>query len=248
MTTVVAAVKMALVAVVAVLAAPAPAPRPPPVPPTPLPSLPVIARVRVDVEPADLVVTEDVRIARGDWRAGDVDVFVSFGAPGAPRAFDAHLIALDEDAFEPKPGDAGEVVSADRAPRRPPRAHLLLGRETMAGVTVHMKEPALRRAFAASGALVLRLRSLTPRDPSTREVVVRLGAALGAPLALGAIDVAGAPADVTRADARLCGPHADPYPLGVRVLPARAMPITYPRGVAPLLAVRHDDDDLCVRF
>lgn len=243
-----AACALALVTQNTVAQGAAPAPRPPPPPPPPLPSLPVITRVRVDVEPADLVVTEDVRLSRGDWRSGDLDVYVSFGAPGAPRAFDAHLIALDEGAFEPKPGDTGEPVGADRAPRRPPRAQLLLGRETMAGVTVHLREPALRRAFSASGALVLRLRSLLVRDPQSREVVVRLGAAGGGPLALAAIDVVGDPKDVTRAEARLCGPNADPYPLAVRVLPARPVPVRYPGGAAPAHAVRHDDDDLCVRF
>lgn len=224
--------------------------------PVPFPGLPVVSRVRVEVDSAQLVLTEDVRIAKSEWRAGDLDAYVAFGAPGAPRAFDAHIVALDEGAFEPRDGDAGEPVTSDRSPRRPPRASLLLGRENMAGVTVHLKEPALRRAFAASGAFVLRLRSLISRDAATHEVLVRLGAMKGAPLALGAIDVAGEPRVVARASARLCGPHADPYPLAVRVLGApapagTALPApagTAPRGVAPWLAVRHDDDDLCVRF
>lgn len=218
------------------------------VPPAHFPGLPVVSRVRVEVEGAQLVLTEDVRITRDEWRAGDLDAYVAFGAPGTPRAFDAHVLALDEGAFEPRDGDVGEPVTSDRAPRRPARASLLLGRENMAGVTVHMKEPALRRAFAASGAFVLRLRSLVVRDATTHEVLVRLGAMKGAPLALGAIDVGGDPRVAPRVGARLCGPHADPYPLAVRVLAAPSPAGMASRGVAPSLAVRHDDDDLCVRF
>jgi hypothetical protein len=117
-------------------------------PPPPLPSLPVIARVHVEVAPAFVVVTEDVRFARGDWRSGDLDLYVAFGAPGVPRAFDAKVVAVGEDELDAPDGAVGEPVAVERAVRRPARARLLLGRESMAGVVVHLKEPAMRRAFA----------------------------------------------------------------------------------------------------
>jgi hypothetical protein len=215
----------------------------------PLPSLPVLARVRIDVAPTHLVVTEDVRMARGEWTSGDLDLYVAFGAPGVPRAFDAHLIALTNDAFAPDESAQGEPVNVERTTRRPQRARLLLGREAMAGVVVHVKEPALRRAFAGSNALVLRLRSLVPTEGAQRDVVVRLGTeamAIGA-IELNAPDGNGAKS-VARAEAKLCGPNADPYPLAVTLIPSRTMPITYPRPTHPLMALRHDGDDLCVRI
>jgi hypothetical protein len=215
--------------------------------PPPLPSLPVFARVRIEIAPAHAIITEDVRLARGDWKSGDLDLYVAFGAPGVPRAFDAKLIPLAEGEFDAHDGAAGEPVACDRTNRRPPRARLLLGRESMAGVTVHVKEPALRRAFSGGDALVLRLRSLVPLEGTGREVVVRLGVEDGPPAALAAIEII-AGKEVTGAEAKYCGPHADPYPLAARLLPPRPVAIAYPRPAAPLLVTRHADDDLCVRI
>lgn len=210
----------------------------------PLPSLPVLSRVRIEAQQGHVVITEDVRLERGDWSSGDLDLWVSFGAPGVPRAFDAHLVPVAPDAFFADPDDKGEALAVEKQPRKPQRARLLLGREAMAGVVVHAKEPALRRAFALSGVLVLRLRSLV--DGS--DVLVRLGTDGAAPIAIGIIEVVGDAKTVARADAKLCGPNADPYPLAVTLVPARAMPIAYPRPQAPSLAARHDGDDLCVRI
>jgi len=83
-----------------------------------------------------------------------------------------------------------------------------------------------------------------------REIVVRLGALDAAPLALASIEIAARDASVKLddADARLCGPAADPYPLSIDFpgLVRNARP--YPWPVAPLLASRRASDDLCVRF
>ncbi len=212
------------------------------IPPS-LPSLPVIPRVKIEIAPKHVVVTEDVRFARGDWKSGDLDLYVAFGAPGVPRAFDAKLVPIAEEDFDASDSALGEPVVVDRAPRRPPKARLLLGRETMAGVVVHLKEPALRRAFSGGDALVLRLRSLVPVEGAQRELVIRLDDAA----ALGAIDVV-AGTDVTSVDAKYCGPHADPYPIAAHLVPPRGVPLTYPRPAAPLLVTRHEGDDLCVTF
>ena len=64
---------------------------------------------------------------------------------------------------------------------------------------------------------------------------------------LAAIDIV-ASKDVTGAEARYCGPHADPYPLAAHLWPPRPITITYPRPAAPLLVTRHADDDLCVKI
>jgi hypothetical protein len=225
-------------------------------PPPPLPLLPIVGRVALEVAKDHVTVVEDLELPRGDWRFGDLDLYVAFGSPGAPRAFDARLFV------EPLPPEGGaspslvgEPVVVEQASRRPGQAYALLGRPQMAGVVVHVRESAFRRAVAASGAARLRLRSLLDipaEDPSGgREVVVRLGSFAEPPLALERIEVVAldATASIVRVDARLCGPDADPYPLAVAATPPlRALPRTNQPPVAPVLAVRHASDDLCLRF
>jgi hypothetical protein len=103
---------------------------------------------------------------------------------------------------------------------------------------------------------VLRLRSLLvlPAEDarSGREVVARLGSARGTPLTLGTVQVDSSDESVhlSGASAHLCGPDADPWPLAVALVP-RASPAPAPSSpppIAPVLAVRHASDDLCVRF
>ena len=48
-----------------------------------------------------------------------------------------------------------------------------------------------------------------------------------------------------RAEARLCGPEADPRPLAVA---PRAPTSASEKPIAPVLAVRRETDDLCIRF
>jgi hypothetical protein len=88
---------------------------------------------------------------------------------------------------------------------------------------------------------------LLPTDGVVRELVVRLGVEDGPPAAIASIDIT-AGKEIGNVAARWCGPHADPYPVAVRMLPIRALPITYPRPAAPLAVTRHADDDLCIRL
>jgi hypothetical protein len=216
-------------------------------PPVPLPFLPSVARVRVELVEERVLVLEEVLLPRGDWRGGDLDLYVAFGAPGAPQAFDARLLPVADGALAPEEDDAGERVALDRAPRRPKDARLLLGRERMAGAVLHLKEAAFRRALKPGGMAALRVRSLLPM-PATdasgaREIVVRLGTNGNVPLTLGRLQLSGA----VRAEAHLCGPEADPYPLAIAVTP-RAPPSSAPLPIAPVLAARRASDDLCVSF
>jgi hypothetical protein len=242
---------MRTIAVPIFLAAGAATARPPP-----LPILPSVAHARVEVGRDHVVVLEDVDLPRGGWRSGDLDLYVAFGAPGAPAAFDARLLAVADGALEPSGSDAGERMTFDHQSHRPPTARELLGSPQMAGVVVHVPEGSFRRAVARGGMAVLRLRSLLAlpdEDAHTgREVVVRLGAWQGTPLTLGNVHVAsidGAPR-LTGAAAHLCGDEADPWPLAVAVAPAPwpAPALPTPAPIAPVLAVRHATDDLCVRF
>jgi hypothetical protein len=169
------------------------------------------------------------------------------------------MYAETEDEEGPPAGSPFEPVTVERAFQRPARAHLLLGSSSMAGAVLHVREATFRRATTATGSARLRVRALldlpAPDVRTGREVVIRLGAHEGEPYALGAIDVASdEPMPwLTRAEAHLCGPEADPWPLAIRVRASRTAawetPATSaPSPVAPVLSVRHASDDLCVRF
>lgn len=227
------------------------APPPPPPPLAPLPMLPSIARTRLTFTKGQLLVVEDVTFPRGEWRGEPFDVYVAFGAPGPPRAIDAHLLAIGDGELEPPDDAAGTALVVDRVTRRPPTAHPLLGRDAMAGIVVHVTKAAMTRALEPGGMASLRVRTaldLPDEDPSGgRSVVVRLGASRGTPLTLGRIVVSqtGGPA-IQRAEARLCGPDADEHPLAVHVL-GRPREKGQDNRIAPVLAVRHATDDLCAR-
>ena len=223
-----------------------------------LPSLPSVARVRLDVSAEHVVVLQELNLPKGDWAGGDLDLYVAFGAPGVPRALDASLVALADGAIEANPRDAGEAIPFDREPKRPAHASLLLGSPQMAGVVLHVREPAFRRATAPGKMAAIRIRTLLPLPildaQGGREVILRLGIAGGAPLTLGRLQLAYDSLPVKRVEAHFCGPDADSYPLSIAVLPKLAPLASLPPDAdsrapaAPVLAVRHATDDLCIRF
>ena len=224
-------------------------------PAPPLPMLPSVARVRVEAARDRVVVLEEVNLPRGDWESGGLDLFVAFGAPGTPLALDARLAAVPLGAPEARTEDAGEALPVEPAVRHLPSMQLLLGRPTMAGVVIHVKDGQLRRAYASSDVVALRIRSLLSppaADPSgARDLVVRLGFAAGQPLALEKVQVVSAEPTpwITRAEATLCGPEADPWPLSLTPAPHLAEPLA-PGGrtIPPAMAVRHASDDLRIRW
>lgn len=219
----------------------------------PLPFLPVLARVRVEVAHDRAVVTHDIVLPRGDYISQDLALFVAFGAPGAPKAFDARIFAAKAGSEEPLPDDAGDAVPSDRAPHRPPNAQLLIGRPNQAGAVLHLHEASLRRALTPGDAAILRVRSLhdLPEEDSrsARELVVRLGEPAEQPVALERIELVSLEPRpwIVRAEARLCGPEADAHSLSLLVTPKPPAPAD-PSLVSPLLISRHASDDLCVSF
>jgi hypothetical protein len=222
-------------------------PSKPTMPSSPLPMLPSVGKVKIVVHGASLVVVQDVTLPRGDWKGDALDLHVAFGSPGPPRALDAHLVPIEDGALEAEDGAHGEKVTFDRVARRPAGAHPLLGREQMAGVVVHLRASALGSALARGSMAALRLRSVLDLPDAdvdgARSVLVRLGASRGTPLTLGRIVIAAEGAKISRAEARLCGPEADPALLAL----APRTPSAEERPIAPVLAVRHASDDLCVR-
>jgi len=246
-------VRLALLALPVALAATLSRPRPAP----PLFALPTLPRIRVEATRDHVMVLEDLNLPRGEWQGGDFELFVAFGAPGTPSAVDARLYAAGELGRDPPPDATFEPVALERAARRPPSSYMLLGPPTMAGVLLRVRGASFRRALAPFGIARLRVRALSElpaEDALTgRELVVRLGVREGPPLALGRIEVVSLEPDewLLGAEAHLCGPDADRYPLAVSVLPRsiRASPRESPPApIAPVLSVRHATDDLCVRF
>ncbi len=221
------------------------------VPPPPLPALPVIASVRLDVGKDRVLVAHEIVMARGDFSGGDLDLWTSFG-PTMPRAYDARLLSVPPNASAPLAGDEGEPIAIDKAARRPPHAHALLGRSSMAGAVLHVREPAFRRAVAASNVLALRIRQVLPVPPpdaqGAREIVVRLGMESGTPLSILRLDLSTSePAGwLTTISAQLCGPNADPYIIGFQSAPRGTQ--NTPMPIDPSAATRRATDDLCVRY
>jgi hypothetical protein len=217
--------------------------------------LPSIARVRIEAARDRVVVLEEIALPRGDWTSGGLDLYAAFGAPGTPVAVDARLLPVPDGQLESRLEDVGEPVTVEPAVRHLASSQLLLGRPSMAGVLIHIKDAQLRAVYEDGDVGSLRIRSLLSPPVAdakgARDVVVRLGIDGGLPLTLAKVQVVSAEPQpwITRAEATLCGPEADPYPLSVSVLPKpEGAPAWPPPTVAPAFATRHPSDDLCVRW
>jgi len=228
--------------------APAPAPSHP-LPSHPLPSLPVVSRVRLDVARDHVVVTTDLRFSRGDYRAGDVAFYVAFGVPGAPQAAEAQLVSQPAEVLEVPEGAPSEPLRLERASSRPPNVQPALGRGHVAGLVVRVPGALFQRATDAGRWAFVRIRTLqsmpVPDATGGRDLIVRLGDALGQPVTVAAVEIAPVPAlgtKLPRTEATLCNPKSE-----ARLLSLRGQPL--PVGsVAPSLALRLPGDDLCLRF
>jgi len=130
----------------------------------------------------------------------------------------------------------------------------------MAGSVVHLRESAFKRALAPGNMAALRLRTVLALPEvdamGAREVLVRLGTEGSSPLTLGRVQMTSIDREplVRTAEAHLCGKDADPYPLSIGLAPSPKGPFTRAPStdptapIAPVLAVRHMSDDLCIRF
>jgi hypothetical protein len=217
--------------------------------------LPSVSRVRIEVGRDWALVLQDIRLPRGDWQKGGLDLFVAFGAPGTPTAIDS--ILLSDSAGRDGTTGSGDVeaISVDLAPRALPSVNDLLGYGGMAGAVLHVRESMLRRAFSAGEAAIVRIRTLLSTrtaDPSgARDVVVRLGAPDGVPLTLQTIEMVSLDRDrpFVRLEAQLCGREADERPLAIVGWPsASTASAGHPAAIEPSQAVRHGSDNLCVRW
>ena len=235
-------------------AAPAPA-KHVPVVRGPLLMLPSISNVRIDVRDDGVVVEQNILLPQGDWHGGDIVFCSAFGAPSIPIAIDAKLRAVEDGALEAGDRAIAEPLAVDVVANCPSDGHLLLGPPKMAGALLRLREAALRKAFSPGKMAEIRIRSKVPmpraNEVEERDLVVRLGMHEAAPLTLGrvSIDASSPTKSIVFAEAKLCGPQADSYPLAVQFKGRPPNLLVGGRApLAPVLAVRHASDDLCLRF
>jgi hypothetical protein len=212
----------------------------------PLPMLPSIGAVKIDVRADAVLVQQDILLPKGDYKRGAISVYTALGGPGYPRAADAELLLVENGSLSVAQDAVGEKLTTETAPHASPQAHTLLGPSNMAGISVTLAEAALVRAFEPGNMANLRLRFVYALPPAEadgfRTVLLRVGSSEREPLTLGTIQVEG----VEAARAAFCGPNSDPTALSV--WNAKARYASTAPTIAPVLAVRHKDDTLCVSF
>ena len=191
-------------------------------PAPPLPMMPGVARVRVEAARDHVRPPRGgLALPRGTGSPGGWTFFVAFGAPGTPPAVDpARLVAVPVGATEARSDDPGEPVVVEPAVRHLPSAQLLLGRPSMAGVVVRVKDLQLRHGYALSDLLLLRVRSLAAAAGDGRRGHARRrrpprhrGARRRSRWAKCRSCRSSRSPGSLRAEASLCGPDADPWPL-----------------------------------
>ena len=176
----------------------------------PLPFLPRIARVRLEVGHDSVLQIIDIELDHDAYVKGDRKFWVSFGAPGVPKAVDAHLLSGQESGQEADANWAsnGDEIPFEAKPTRPRSANALLGPDRTSGLVFAVKEAPLQAAFAKAPTATLRLRALLPTPDvdgaGQQGVVVRLGTE-DASYTLGRIEVVGrGGVRIPRADAKIC--------------------------------------------
>ncbi|MBI5538087.1 MAG: hypothetical protein HY898_35525 [Deltaproteobacteria bacterium] len=221
------------------------APKPPKPPPSYVPGPIAISRIRFEVRQGRVMVTTDLTFPSGRDVREDLDVHVAYGGPGMPIALDAQLLSTPKGYLVAPVDLAGDKLSTVASKRSPSHAAFSVGRAEMAGVLVHMPAALVTERLAATGQATLRLREIrdlpAPLSDGTREVLARLGAFKGRPLVLGLLELT-SDEPIARTEARFCGIEARPSRLFVAAsAPGRG-------GVAPPLADRSANDDLCLKF
>jgi hypothetical protein len=209
-------------------------PDPPAPPPSPPPASVAVSRVDVTFKKDAVRVITDVTL---EVPPGAREIFVAYGSPGVPTAFDARLVPVPGDRFSAEPKVEGTALATTHATHAPSSAWLTLGPRTSAGQLVKLDETALR---AAGGAVLvtLRLRSVhatTGRNGRPRSVLARVSLA-GKPLPLGTITVQGEGLDVSP-KVTLCGASTPDVRLSIGA---------GSDGESPALAPRAAGQDLCV--
>jgi hypothetical protein len=229
-----------------------PAPPPPALPPPALDDLPRVLEIsHVDVLASEdaALVTTDLLLARGAWNGAGFDVYVAYGAPGLPEAFEARVLPLPTWGVLPLQTAVGDVLATAHAHEAPSHAAFSLGRARVAGQLVHVGEEALKKAFGDGDRAFVRLRAVYRFVGTTRlvpSVLVRLDTPRLGPLPLGAVTIrtegGSALGNGAATVAALCGLEKASVPMRIAQSPEESATGL----VAPSLVKRTAGDDLCI--
>jgi hypothetical protein len=226
---------------------PSSSPRTPYVAPAaPLPFLPSIAEAKIEVHADTVIVSED-------YKHGTLRLFFAFGGPGTPRAVDAHMMPVEEGELEASAAAVGEKLATELVPKAPVSANTILGPSAASGVVVTLPEAAFSKATAPGKMASLRMRWLydapSADSEGLRTLLLRVGSSEREPLSLGRIRAlpANAKIKIESASAHLCGVNTKEK-LELSVWGATERYPSEKNTIAPIVAVRHKDDSLCVSY
>ncbi len=200
-------------------------PEPPDAPPRAL----AVSRVELIQKRGQILVITDLSFEKTD-RPRDWELFLAYGAPGMPRAFEAELVPVAPDALFARAEAHGAPLVTTHVPAAPSDAEAAIGPREAAGQVVRIpREPGTGRFF------VIRVRALhaIPARAVEPSVLVRISHD-GSTLPLGPLFVR-RDDPKTVAVANLCGGP-------------RLAIVGEPGGTSPLVAPRQPADELCVRF
>jgi hypothetical protein len=233
---------------------PSPSPRTPYIAPAALlPFLPSIAEAKIEVHADTVVVSEDIALPKGDYKHGTLRLFFAFGGPGTPRAVDAHMMPVEEGELEASATASEDKLATEVVPKAPVSANTILGPSVASGVVVTIPEAAFVKATTPGKMAFLRMRWLydapSADSEGTRTLLLRVGSSEREPLSLGRIRAlpANAKLKIESASAHLCGVNTKEK-LELSVWGTTERYSSEKTTIAPIVAVRHKDDSLCVSY
>jgi hypothetical protein len=200
-----------------------------------------VAVPRIDVlfSARGTLVTTVVTFGRGTPK-GPYDVFVAYGAPGIPKAFDAELVPLDPGRFVPEERAHGERLSANHRLSAGDPVALALGSVSSAGQRIAIPDALLDAAVRGpSGLCALRIRALHEdiEAGGFRSVLIRIAPERGPAPPLGSVHVR-SDAEDARTSASLCRPGAPEVRLALSSTDDAPPPARAPRTPGESLCVR----------
>ncbi len=221
-------------------------PPPPPPPPVVLPGCALIPRVDIELRKDAALVSMELTVCQGKSIGDSFDAHVAFGAPGVPRAFDAHLLPVHPGFFSANPEDQGAPLSASPTQEAAPTSAWFFGSASEAGMTLHIDGTLLQHAWLENGLASIRLREVIAIPASAQakpSLAIPLAWSHEGPFPLGTVHLSGEGLAADKVQASLCGINVEEIPLVWISSRGEAA-----LGVPPLQAPRSTLDYLCLRL
>jgi len=214
-------------------------------PPTGIPTHFFIGHIDVIFRRNAALVTTDLVFTRGSFHLENLDVFLAYGAPGIPRAFEARLLPVPEGYFLPSESESSAVsLRTEHVTHAPSQTAFGLGPRPQAGQLVHLPSHLVADGLKPTGAAALRWRTVhtVVGDEASASLVIRVSSPAGvAPYPVGQITLRGEGVSLVNPSASWCGPQGDGAELALVGSPSP------PSALSPLRAPRSPNDELCVR-